>query len=72
MSKPTRCRIVEFVGKDGKTVRPAIITEVISNTLVNLRIFRDGAEGCYVPDRETSIAYNEDGEPTTWHWPARN
>lgn len=75
--KPSIGRIVHFVvdyGNEGK-IAPAIITQVWSDTCVNLRVFYDGTNHAPSGTEEwkTSCAYDEreKPDPRTWHWPPR-
>lgn len=70
-------------GQVGKH-RPAIVTDVFGE-LANLMVFTDGANDgqqpqgvtalgramAFAPIWVTSRAYNESGEPGTWHWPEK-
>ena len=69
--EPSMCRIIVYVCDDGETERPAIITGVKTATIVNLRIFSDNTEECYIPKVATSVPYSEKPSPETWHWPER-
>lgn len=75
--KPSIGRIVHFVvefGIEGK-ICPAIITNVLSDTCVNLRVFYDGTN--HAPEGsdewKTSRYLDEKEIPDfgTWHWPPR-
>ena len=74
MEMPTIGRIVHFVKSVGQ-VRPAIVTHVFSESMVNLTVFSDGS---FDPSSEpasrcvTSVECDRDGiEADTWHWPER-
>ena len=77
-------RIVHFVLADGRSPgehRPAIVVKVWRNTdntppangCSNLQVFTDGEGGNYndgLPRLlwQTSVLYDPDGAPGTWHW----
>jgi hypothetical protein len=64
--KPTIGRIVHF-SIDGERDNdvPAIITQVWTDTCVNLTVFHSGAS----PKFEISVRYDPKGATYTWHWP---
>lgn len=81
--KPTVGRIVHYVlpyvfKKTPNVVRPAIIVRVWPGDegVVQLQVFtdgsNDGAECAAGVLWQTSIKYDEAGEPGTWHWPPRD
>lgn len=77
-------RIVHYVLADGRSkgeVRPAIVVHVWSQPIAigtgacQLQVFTDGsndgpqfASGLHWA---TSVTYDPDGAPGTWHWPPR-
>jgi hypothetical protein len=77
--KPTVGRVVMFVpeplSKEAYNfagVVPAIIVRTWENTTyendeVNLKIFCDGPETTW----KTSVPYDPDKKPHSWHWPER-
>lgn len=77
MKSPTTVsqgRIVCFVGSDGSEpdVSAAIVTKVLSEenaetTMVNVKVFFDA----YQTDWKTSVPYDENKGPHTWHWPPK-
>ena len=76
--KPTIGRIVHFVNKfgKGKEVFPAIITNVWSDTCVNLSVFYDGANHGVPMSQtpfESSVSFDDKPDPDqrTWHWPPK-
>ncbi len=66
--------MVSFVMDDGE-VRPAVVVRVWpqSDGLVNLNVFVDFLnDKCETsPIWKTSVRYDENKEPGTWHWPPR-
>lgn len=64
--KPTKGRIVNYVCNN--VIQPAIITNVFSDTCVNLIIFLDGRV-----DFATSVVLHDpssgENKSGTWHWP---
>lgn len=79
-------RIVHYVMPDGKTIRPAITVRVWSpnpdgNGCSNLQVFTDGSndgqpngDGTSTVENvlwRTSVCFDRDKKPGTWHWPAR-
>ncbi len=76
--KPTIGRIVYFVNPfgDGREVFAAIITNVLSNEVVNLQVFYDGSNFSVPADCSrfaSSVKFDEGFPPGagTWHWPPR-
>jgi hypothetical protein len=80
-------RIVRYVGQPPMSLGlpkqecPAIITNVLADSAVNLRIFPDGHDVIdfveAVPHDEGTIEQSQSDQPTrtfaarTWHWPPR-
>lgn len=86
VQKPSVGRIVHYVmppRHEGAppAVRPAIVVHVWSESgayplpLVQLQVFvdgtNDGAEHTSGVAWRTSVRYDPEGAPGTWHWPAR-
>ncbi len=78
--KPTIGRIVHFVNPygTGKKIFPAIITNVWSDTCVNLHVFWDGSNyGVPIGASPFVSSVIYDGRPMpdcdlrTWFWPTR-
>ena len=50
-------------------VRPAIITNVFTEDMINVRVFSDGSNDLVLDDWKTSLHYNQDDHKLgTWHW----
>lgn len=71
-------RIVNYVLPSGPyrgEVRPCMVVRVWSGNLFNGQVFTDSPEAqdsndCLPPVMwATSVVYNEDKHPGTWHWP---
>lgn len=62
MQKPSLCRFVLVTvdphSNNGSDVAPAVITRVWSDTLVNVRVFRDGTDVAWI----TSVTLHETRE----------
>lgn len=72
--KPSIGRIVHFVNEN-RQHRPAIITKVFNDTMVNLNVFcdaNDSQEEKVTPFR-TSVTLDEGVDPSvyTFHWPEK-
>lgn len=79
--RPTIGRIVRYVRHDGLVERPAIIVRVWPGSITNnvqLQVFNDSGEGRRQSPHnddlpnvtwETSVVYDEEKKPHTWHWP---
>lgn len=77
--KPSICRMVVYrqppgaVPWNGKSEHPAVITSVLSPTLVNLQVFFDNGP----VEVRTSVSYDERPDVERplhhecWHWPER-
>lgn len=67
-------RIVHYVMPDGE-VRPAMVVRIwsLDNGCVNLNVFVDflNDKSETSPIWKTSVLYDENKEPNTWHWPER-
>jgi len=65
---------VHYVLPDGE-VRAAKVSRIwsLGTGLVNLFVFVDGTNDGFEtsPIWKTSVLYNEQGEPNTWHWPPK-
>lgn len=68
MTKPTIGRIVHFIEHDGAKPVPAVITEVHSDTCVNLSVIPNQHHKS--PYLVTSVTTYEGSQPR-WMWPPR-
>jgi hypothetical protein len=68
--KPSVGRIVLYsrLDSNGRTEHPAIITNVFSDTTVNVTVFPDVAP---MSQSRTSVVYNDTPGNHTWRWPPR-
>ena len=69
----TEGRIVHYVLPEGRSKgqhRPAMVVRVWWGTAVNLQVFVDGSNDGYASGMtwRTSVHYDPDGAPDTWHW----
>lgn len=82
MQPPTVGRIVHYVLERPEPrppiVRPAIIVHVWPGTttqdgLVQLQVFTDCSNDGFATGTawKTSVLYDEEKKPGTWHWPPR-
>jgi hypothetical protein len=76
--KPTIGRIVHFVSSGDDAQHPsahfaAVITHVWSDVCVNLAVFPKGTplDGLH-SGVKTSVMFNEQPAPYSWHWPERD
>jgi hypothetical protein len=67
--KPTIGRIVHFIEQDGAKPLPAVITEVHSDTCVNLSVIPNVEHKS--PHLVTSVTNHEGSQPR-WMWPPRD
>lgn len=51
--------------QNGAEILPAIVVATWSENVANLRVFCDGFETTW----RTSVKYDENKAPGTWHWP---
>lgn len=67
-------RLVRYVESDGWE-RPALVTKVWNpEGLVNLVVFLDGTKDSFTGATTrfaTSVSFNPEKQPLTWHWPER-
>jgi hypothetical protein len=79
-AKPTIGRIVlytlpahlwQYVAEDDR-VRPAVVTRVITDTAVNLRVLTDPTDIYYLPVRDQTHVEQGIGTAGRWHWPSRS
>lgn len=78
--QPTVGRIVIYVTSDaegeinGTREHPAIVTRnwnegpLEDGSCVNLKVLCDGPDNLWA----TSVGYDPEGSPRSWHWPPRN
>lgn len=71
MIKPTIGRIVHFVLRDGKTIRPAQVTSVTDDTKVNLVVTLEPGDEAHNASFHGDAEFSLTAFPHTWHWPAR-
>ena len=64
--KPTIGRIVHYVV--GSAHHAAVIAHVFTETCVNLAVFDFNG----TPYSRTSVAYSEEAQDGSWHWPERD
>lgn len=73
--KPSVGRIVIFVFPDGTNKCPAVVTNVWSDTCVNLHLLRDADQNKITLDQgnfPTSVPFDETASGRqSWHWPPR-
>ena len=78
--KPSVGRIVMFVPKEddvhakhnGAEILPAVVVRTWEHTSyendeINLKVFTDGLNDVW----RTSVPYDSEKSPGTWHWPER-